>query len=81
MLIITAAILFIVIVCSRFKWHPFLTLLVAALFTGLSVGLPFKDIAKTANEGFGTMMTHIGLVVILGTLIGPYWRKVVLHYA
>ena len=75
LLIITAAILFIVIVCSRFKWHPFLALLIAALFTGLSVGLPFKDIAKTANEGFGTMMTHIGLVVVLGTLIGTVLEK------
>ena len=75
LLIIAAAILFIVIVCSRFKWHPFLALLVAALFTGLSVGLPLKDIALTANEGFGNMMTHIGLVVVLGTLIGTVLEK------
>ena len=75
LLIIAAAILFIVIVCSRFKWHPFLALLVAALFTGLLVGLPLKDIALTANEGFGNMMTHIGLVVVLGTLIGTVLEK------
>ena len=75
LLIIAVAILFIVLVCSRFKWHPFLALLVAALFTGLSVGLPLKDIALTANEGFGNMMTHIGLVVVLGTLIGTVLEK------
>jgi GntP family gluconate:H+ symporter len=75
LLIITAAILFIVIACARFKWHPFLALLTAALFTGLAVGLPVKDIAQTANEGFGNMMTHIGLVVVLGTLIGTVLEK------
>lgn len=75
LLIITGAILFIVVVCSRFKWHPFLALLIAALFTGLAVGLPLKDIALTANEGFGNMMTHIGLVVVLGTLIGTVLEK------
>lgn len=75
LLIIAIAIFFIVIVCSRFKWHPFLALLIAALFTGLAVGLPLKDIAKTANEGFGNMMTHIGLVVVLGTLIGTVLEK------
>jgi GntP family gluconate:H+ symporter len=75
LLIISAAILFIVITCSRFKWHPFLALLLAALFTGLAVGLPLKDIAHTANEGFGNMMTHIGLVVVLGTLIGTVLEK------
>ena len=75
LLIITVAILFIVIACSRFRWHPFLALLIAALFTGLTVGLPLRDIAKTANEGFGNMMTHIGLVVVLGTLIGTVLEK------
>lgn len=72
---ITAAILFIVTACSRFKWHPFLALLAAALLTGMVVGIPLKDIAVTANEGFGNMMTHIGLVVVLGTLIGTVLEK------
>jgi gluconate:H+ symporter, GntP family len=75
LLIIATAICFIVVACSRFKWHPFLALLTAALFTGLITGLPLKDIATTANEGFGNMMTHIGLVVILGTLIGTVLEK------
>jgi gluconate:H+ symporter, GntP family len=75
LLIIATAICFIVVACSRFKWHPFLALLTAALFTGLITGLPLKDIATTANEGFGNMMTHIGLVVVLGTLIGTVLEK------
>ena len=75
LLIIAAAIFFIVVACSRFKWHPFLALLTASLFTGLTVGLPLKDIGTTANEGFGNMMTHIGLVVVLGTLIGTVLEK------
>lgn len=75
LLIIAFAILFIVLACSIFRWHPFLALLVAALGTGIAVGLPLKDIAKTANNGFGQMMTHIGLVVIMGTLIGTVLEK------
>jgi len=75
LLIIAAAICLIVVACSRFKWHPFLALLTAFLFTALLVGLPLKDIATTANEGFGNMMTHIGLVVVLGTLIGTVLEK------
>lgn len=74
-LIITIAIGIIVIVCAFFKWHPFLALLTAALFTGLTVGMPLKLIAKTANEGFGNMMTHIGLIVVLGALIGTVLEK------
>jgi gluconate:H+ symporter, GntP family len=75
LIIIACAILFIVVVCSRFHWHPFLALLLAAIATAMAVGLPIKDLAKTANDGFGNMMTHIGLVVVLGTLIGTVLEK------
>jgi GntP family gluconate:H+ symporter len=75
LLIIAVAISFIVVACSAFKWHPFLALLVAALGTGIAVGLPLKDIPRIASEGFGQMMTHIGLVVIMGTLIGTVLEK------
>lgn len=75
LLIIAAAITWIVIACSRFHWHPFLALLVTALATGLIVGLPIGDIIKIAGDGFGNMMAHIGLVVILGTLIGTVLEK------
>jgi gluconate:H+ symporter, GntP family len=75
LLVIFSAILFIVLACTKFKWHPFLALLVTTLFTGLVVGMPVADITKTAAEGFGNMMTHIGLIVILGTLIGTVLEK------
>jgi gluconate:H+ symporter, GntP family len=75
LLLIFAAILFIVVACTKFKWHPFLALLVTTIATGLLVGMPITDITKIAAEGFGNMMTHIGLVVILGTLIGTVLEK------
>jgi gluconate:H+ symporter, GntP family len=75
LIIIFLAILFIVVACTKWKLHPFLALLLAAIITGLAVQMPLADIAKTAAEGFGQMMTHIGLVVILGTLIGTVLEK------
>jgi gluconate:H+ symporter, GntP family len=75
LVVIFLAILFIVVACTKWKLHPFLALLLAAIITGLAVQMPVTDIAKTAAEGFGQMMTHIGLVVILGTLIGTVLEK------
>jgi gluconate:H+ symporter, GntP family len=75
LLLIFAAILFIVIACTKLKWHPFLALLITSIFTGLLVGIPIIDITKIAAEGFGNMMAHIGLVVVLGTLIGTVLEK------
>jgi gluconate:H+ symporter, GntP family len=75
LLLIAAAIVFIIIAGSRYKWHPFLVLLLAALFTAICSGQPLAGIANTASEGFGNMMKKIGLVVILGTLIGTVLEK------
>jgi len=75
LLLIAAAIIFIVVMGSTFKINPFVVLLLAALLTGISSGIPIGDIANAANEGFGNMMKKIGLVVILGTLIGTVLEK------
>ncbi len=75
LLLIAAAILFIVVMGSTFKINPFVVLLLAALLTGIFSGIPIGDIANAANEGFGNMMKKIGLVVILGTLIGTVLEK------
>ena len=74
-LIILLAIVFIIIAGSKFKIHSFLVLLFTTFFTGFALQMPLNDIVVTANEGFGTMMKHIGLVVILGTLIGTVLEK------
>jgi gluconate:H+ symporter, GntP family len=75
LLLIAAAIVFIVVMGTKYKLHPFLVLLLAALLTGWCSGMPINEIANTANEGFGNMMKKIGLVVILGTLIGTVLEK------
>jgi GntP family gluconate:H+ symporter len=75
LVLIAAAILFIVVMGSKFNISPFVVLLLAALLTGIFSGIPIGDIANAANDGFGNMMKKIGLVVILGTLIGTVLEK------
>ncbi len=75
LLLIAGAILFIILMGSKFKVNPFVVLLLAALLTGIFSGMPIGEIANAANDGFGNMMKKIGLVVILGTLIGTVLEK------
>jgi GntP family gluconate:H+ symporter len=75
LLLIAFAILFIVVLGTKYKVNPFIVLLLAALLTGIFSGMPILEIANAANEGFGNMMKKIGLVVILGTLIGTILEK------
>jgi gluconate:H+ symporter, GntP family len=59
----------------RLKWHPFLALLLASFVGGWLMGLPPDKLPGIISQGFGQMMTHIGLVVILGTLFGTLLEK------
>ncbi len=74
-LILLAIIAFIVVATSKFKLHPFLTLILAAFIGAFAYGLPSSDIAKTITTGFGGILGGIGLVIILGTIIGIILEK------
>ncbi|NLQ17151.1 GntP family permease [Marinomonas sp. M1K-6] len=74
-LILIGVIAFIVLATSRFKLHPFLTLILAAFIAAFAYGLPSSDIAKTITSGFGGILGYIGLVIVLGTIIGAILEK------
>ncbi|GIU46887.1 GntP family permease [Shewanella algidipiscicola] len=74
-LILLAVIAFIVIATSKFKLHPFLTLILASFIAAFAYGLPSADIAKTITSGFGGILGYIGLVIVLGTIIGTILEK------
>jgi len=73
--VLLGVIAFIVIATSKFKLHPFITLIIAAFITALAYGLPASDIAKTITGGFGGILGYIGLVIVLGTIIGVILEK------
>ncbi len=74
-LILIGVIAFIVVATSKFKLHPFLTLLLAAFIAAFAYGLPATDVAKTISSGFGGILGYIGLVIVLGTIIGTILEK------
>ncbi|MCW3171109.1 GntP family permease [Shewanella subflava] len=74
-LILIGVIAFIVIATSKFKLHPFLTLILASFIAAFAYGLPSGEIAKTISSGFGGILGYIGLVIVLGTIIGIILEK------
>ena len=74
-LILIGVITFIVLATSRFKLHPFLTLILAAFIAAFAYELPSSTIAKTITSGFGGILGYIGLVIVLGTIIGTILEK------
>ncbi|MFT6463855.1 GntP family permease [Halopseudomonas sp.] len=69
-LILVALVVFIVLATTRFKLHPFLALLAAALLAGFAYQVPAMEIVKHITTGFGGILGYIGIVIAFGTIIG-----------
>ena len=73
--VLILAIAFIVLSTARFKLHPFLALIMAAIGFGLCSGMPLGEIVKSVNNGFGNTVGSIGIVIIAGCIIGTFLEK------
>lgn len=73
--LLLACILFIVISTTKFKLHPFLALILAAIGFGLFSGMPLSEIIKSVNGGFGSTIGYIGIVIVAGCIIGTFLEE------
>lgn len=73
--IIFVAIIGMIVLISKFKWHPFIVLILAAYFVGLLAGLPVDKTIDVIKKGFGGILGNIGIVIIAGTIIGTILEK------
>jgi GntP family gluconate:H+ symporter len=62
----------ITISISKWKVHPFLVLLLAAVVMGFISGMSANGIVDKIAEGFGSTLKSIGIVIALGTIIGTF---------
>ncbi|HAM11469.1 MAG TPA: gluconate transporter [Bacteroidales bacterium] len=70
------AIAFIVITTTKFKWHPFLSLLIAAIGYGAFSGtMTLEQVVKSVNTVFGNTVGFIGIVILAGSIIGTFLEK------
>lgn len=74
-LLLAAAVAFIVVATAKFDLHAFLALLVAAYGTALLGGVNPQQAATLVTDGFGGTLGYIGIVIIAGTIIGTVLEK------
>ncbi len=75
LILLVAAIAFIIWATAYKKLNAFFALLIAALGVGLLSGMPLNNIAGTLKNGFGHTMEKIGLLILLGTTLGVILEK------
>ena len=64
------AIIIMIVAISKYKVHPFLSIMSVSLILALVAGIPLGDIANVIGAGFSGTFSSIGIVIILGALIG-----------
>lgn len=85
-IIFILAIVLMIVMISKFKIHPFISIMCISLVLGLLAGIPIVDvtledgttkagIATVIGQGFSGTFTSIGIVIILGALIGSILEK------
>ena len=80
------AIILLIVAISKFKIHPFISIMTVSLLLGLVAGIPLVNqtaddgtvtlgLANVIGQGFSGTFTSIGIVIILGALIGTILEK------
>lgn len=81
LIVFIIAIIVMIVMISKFKIHPFLSIMFVSLVLGVIGGIPFisytsadgtniSGIATVIGNGFSSTFTSIGIVIIFGALIG-----------
>ncbi len=64
------AVIALVVLIARYKLHPFVALVVVSLALGVAAGMPPLTAVKAFQDGVGTTLGFIAVVVALGTMLG-----------
>jgi len=75
LIIFALGIVAIVVLTTRYKWHPFTTIFFVTATIGLASGLKPEDVVKYIIDGFSGMMGYIAILAISGILIGEFLDK------
>ncbi|WP_328613854.1 GntP family permease [Amycolatopsis sp. NBC_00355] len=64
------AIAVIVVLITKVKLHPFLSLVLGSLVLGLTAGMPVDKLLKSFSSGVGSTVASVGILIALGAMLG-----------
>jgi GntP family gluconate:H+ symporter len=70
LLLALAAVVVLIVLIARFKLHPFVALITVSIALGIVAGMPLGNVVKAFQDGVGTVLGFIAIVVALGTMLG-----------
>jgi gluconate:H+ symporter, GntP family len=72
-ILLLLSIVFIIVSTTVLKWHPFLSLILVAFGFGVLSGkMSLTEVVDAVNNGFGSTIGYIGIVILAGSIIGKF---------
>ena len=69
------AVIIMIVAISRWKIHPFISIMTISLLFAILAGIPLAEIPGIIGGGFSNTFKSIGIVIIFGALIGALLEK------
>ena len=66
----TVGIIVLLLLIIKFKLHPVISMMIAAIIIGVGAGMPLTMISSTVEKGVGKTLQGIALLVGLGSMFG-----------
>jgi Gnt-I system low-affinity gluconate transporter len=73
-LIAMLGIALLLLLVIKFRLQAFLALLIASVFVAIAGGIPLNEVAQTLQDGMGSTLGFIAIVVGIGTMLGEMLR-------
>lgn len=67
---VALGVVLLLILNMKFKINGMLALLLAAVFVGVCEGLPLEAIGKSIENGVGSTLGHLALIILFGAILG-----------
>lgn len=64
------AVIVLIILITRYKANPFIALMIVSIALGIITGMPLQTIVHSFENGVGSILGHIAIVIGLGTILG-----------
>lgn len=72
---VLAGIAILVVLNLKYKFHNVFSLLIAGMFVAIMVGIPTDKIVGVVQQGIGSIMGHLALIIIFGAIIGKFMTE------
>ena len=67
---VLAGVVLLILLILRFKFQPFIALLISSILVGVLAGVAPAEIINTVKEGMGSTLGFVAVVVGLGAMFG-----------